>query len=129
MSRLTLRSDSKEVFHGSRGLARAPLRGGSALGWLVLVAVAVPLLAGCGLFGGQSRQCREKQGYEDARSVPPLKNADGTPVQATRNALKIPEVAPTAQVRGAGDPCLDEPPSFYPGRPKPGQGGSEAKKE
>jgi hypothetical protein len=121
MSRLMLRSGSEEVSYGRSGDGSARRRRArSTLRAVVLVAVAVPLLAGCGLFGGRSKQCREKQGYEDARSVPPLKNADGTPVQATRNALKIPEVPPATQARGPGDPCLDEPPSFYPGRPKPG---------
>lgn len=88
---------------------------------LVVVGVAAPLLAGCGLFGGGAKKCHDRQVYEQAQSVPPLKSADGTPVAATRNALKIPEVAQTAKARGPGDPCLDEPPSFNPGRPKPGQ--------
>lgn len=101
-------------------------RGGAVLRALVVAGVAVPLLAGCGLFGGRSKKCHERQGYEAAESVPPLKSADGTPVQATRNALKIPAVSQTAKERTAGEPCLDEPPSFYPGRPKPGQAGAKA---
>ena len=105
-------------------LTSLPILRAPATRVLVLAGVAAPLLAGCGLFGGGAKKCHDRQAYEQAQSVPPLKAADGTPVPATRNALKIPEVAQTAKARGPGDPCLDEPPSFNPGRPKPGQAGA-----
>lgn len=90
--------------------------------------VCAPVLTGCGLFRHDAKKCHEKQGYEEAQSVPPLKSADGTPVQATRNSLKIPEISQTAKAAAPTDPCLDEPPSFYPGRPKPGAAAAEKKK-
>lgn len=107
---------------GSFAGPEASARRAARLRVSVVLAAAIPLLAGCGMFGGGTKRCHERQPYEAARSVPPLKSADGAPVPATRNALKIPEVAQTARERGPADPCLDEPPSFYPGRPKPGQG-------
>lgn len=80
---------------------------------------ATALLGGCALFDGNA--CHEPQPYQQARSVPPLKVPEGLAAPATRTALRIPEGEPTARPRGPGDPCLDEPPSFYPDRPKPGR--------
>jgi hypothetical protein len=81
---------------------------------LVLTAAGV---SGCRAFAAN---CEEPQEYQAAVSVPPLKVPEGLNAPQTRGALKIPEVAETAKPRGRGEPCLDEPPSFYPGRPKPG---------
>lgn len=82
---------------------------------LVVVALA---LGGCASFGDE--KCHEPQEYQAAESVPSLKVPEGLSAPQNRGALKIPDVGDTARKRGPGDPCLDEPPSFYPGRPKPG---------
>lgn len=116
MPRLTV-----PTMHPPASASRTCHRSRSLRAVLVLGA-ALPLLGACGLFGGRAKACHEPQAYEQAQSVPPLKSPEGTPVPATRSALKIPEVAQTTKERAATDPCLDEPPSFYPGRPKPGQG-------
>jgi uncharacterized lipoprotein len=83
-------------------------------------------LAGCKLMRPESSTCHERQAYESAGSVAPLHAPEGLAQPNTRNALKIPDlpadVAP--RVRGKHDPCLDEPPSFYPDRPKPAAGKS-----
>lgn len=84
---------------------------------LWLAGVATVGLSGCASF---ERNCHEPQAYERAESVPPLQVPEGLTAPQTRGALKIPDVDATARPRGPTDPCLDEPPSFYPGRPKPG---------
>ena len=96
---------------------------------LILVAAALALpfaLAGCKLMRPDTASCHERQPYESAGSVAPLHAPEGLAQPNTRNSLKIPDlpadVAP--RVRGRHDPCLDEPPSFYPDRPKPGAGQS-----
>ncbi|MCZ8131570.1 MAG: hypothetical protein O9284_09745 [Steroidobacteraceae bacterium] len=77
------------------------------------------LLAGCSAFDRNA--CHDRQPYQAAEAVPPLKVPEGLAAPSTRNALRIPEVQAEPKRRSAGDPCLDEPPSFYPDRPKPGQ--------
>ncbi len=79
--------------------------------------VAATGLSGCRLF---AENCHAPQDYQSATSVPSLKVPDGLNAPQTRGALKIPDVPVSGRKRGAGDACLDEPPSFYPNRPKPG---------
>lgn len=83
---------------------------------VALVAVATGV-SGCKVF---AENCHEPQDYQQATSVPPLKVPDGLNAPPTRGALKIPDVPQAARARTAADPCLDESPSFYPNRPKPG---------
>lgn len=85
---------------------------------LVLAAAASLALTGCASIGGEN--CHEPQEYQVATSVPSLQIPEGLSAPQTRGALKIPDVGDTARKRGPDEPCLDEPPSFYPGRPKPG---------
>jgi hypothetical protein len=94
---------------------------------LALAAAASLALTGCAGFRGES--CREPQAYQSADSVPSLRIPDGLSAPQNRGALKIPEVGETARPRGPGEPCLDEPPSFFPGRPKPGAGPAAAPAE
>lgn len=86
----------------------------------LLAAAASLALTGCASLGGEN--CHEPQDYQAATSVPSLQVPEGLSAPQTRGALKIPEVGETARKRGPDEPCLDEPPSFYPGRPKPGAG-------
>jgi hypothetical protein len=86
-------------------------------GLVVAVAAALALTGCAGLRGGN---CHDTQPYQLAKSVPSLQVPEGLSAPQSRNSLKIPDVDATARPRGPGDPCLDEPPSFYPGRPKPG---------
>ncbi len=79
--------------------------------------VAATSLSGCRLF---AEDCHAPQDYQTATSVPSLKVPDGLNAPQTRGALKIPDVPTSGRPRGAGSACLDEPPSFYPNRPKPG---------
>jgi hypothetical protein len=86
---------------------------------VIAVAVGASLvLTGCAAFRGEN--CHAPQAYQAADSVPSLRVPDGLSAPQNRGALKIPEVGETARPRGPGEPCLDEPPSFFPGRPKPG---------
>jgi uncharacterized lipoprotein len=80
--------------------------------------LALLALGGCKLFKGAS--CHEPQAYETARSVPPLQVPAGLESPATKSALKIPDLKTPERKRGATEPCLDEPPSYYPGKPRPG---------
>jgi hypothetical protein len=87
------------------------------------VLVPVLLLAAAGVSGCRAfaENCHEPQEYQTAVSAPPLTVPEGLNAPQTRGALKIPDVPEqTARARGPDEPCLDEPPSFYPGRPKPG---------
>jgi hypothetical protein len=83
----------------------------------VLAAAASLALTGCASF---REDCHAPQEYQAAVSMPSLQVPEGLSAPQNRGALKIPDVGDTARKRGPGDPCLDEPPSFFPGRPKPG---------
>lgn len=85
---------------------------------VVLATASAFTLAGCASLRGGD--CHAPQAYEAAVSVPSLRVPEGLSAPQNRGALKIPDVGDTARRRGPGDPCLDEPPSFFPGRPKPG---------
>jgi hypothetical protein len=87
---------------------------------LCLIALAA-VLAGCHRHGVRDEPCTAGQQYLKAQSVPPLRTVDGLAAPNTRNALKIPEVTAPLRARSVRDGCLDESPSFFPGRPKPGQ--------
>jgi hypothetical protein len=92
----------------------------AALRLLAGIAIGA-LLASCH-FGRASRDqlCNVGPRYERAQSVPPLRTADGLSAANSKNALKIPDVPTTLKLRTKREGCLDEPPSFFPGRPKPG---------
>jgi uncharacterized lipoprotein len=85
----------------------------------ILLVVAAAGLGGCHLLRGES--CHAHKAYETAQAVPPLHAPEGLAGPNTRNALHIPDVPLPAKPRAASDPCLDEPPSFFPDRPKPGK--------
>jgi hypothetical protein len=103
-----------------------PAHGGARR--LVLVAVAAGTALGIGGCRSFRENCHAPQEYQKATSVAPLKAPEGLAAPSTKGALKIPDVAATARARTKGEPCLDEPPSFYPDRPKPGGGGKKGKK-
>jgi hypothetical protein len=88
----------------------------------ILCLIALPAVrAGCHRDGVRDEPCIAGQQYLKAQSVPPLRTVDGLAAPNTRNALKIPEVTAPLRVRSMREGCLDESPSFFPGRPKPGQ--------
>ena len=87
-----------------------------------LILLSGLLLGGC----ANNRYCLEKQGYEGAGSIPPLKSADGLQIPQSAGALIVPEPPPPAErvpfgqtVKNAkGEEkvaCLDLPPPI----PKP----------
>jgi hypothetical protein len=87
---------------------------------LCLIALAA-VLAGCHRHGVRDQPCTAGPHYLNAQSVPPLRTVDGLAAPNTRNALKIPEVTAPLRAHSMREGCLDESPSFFPGRPKPGQ--------
>ena len=92
--------------------------------WLVAAACALPLLAGCGLTSKLGitpsvDTCRDAQAYEAASEVPALQVPAGLDSPSARGALKIPVLDAAERRRAAGEPCLDQPPPYYPGRPRP----------
>ena len=89
---------------------------------------ALTLLALGALLGGchwrhavRDEPCGRGEPYTRAQSVPPVKSAEGLSPPNTRNALKIPDVPTAMKPRLRSEGCLDQPPSFFPGRPKPGE--------
>ena len=83
------------------------------------------LLVACGALGGchhglRAAPCTAGEPYTRAQSAPPVRTAEGLAAPNTHNALKIPETTAPVRQRSSADGCLDQPPSFYPGRPKPG---------
>lgn len=91
------------------------------LGGLLLL----PLLGGCGfmervgLLGSGIATCQEPQAYEAAAEIPPLQVPAGLDTPPARVALKIPTLDVPERKRAANEPCLDQPPTYYPGRPRP----------
>ncbi len=91
--------------------------------------IAIPLLLVSGfVLGGcaNNRYCLEKQGYENAGSIPPLKSADGLQIPQSAGALVVPPPTASTQripfgrlektANGADKvECLDRPPPM----PKP----------
>jgi uncharacterized lipoprotein len=63
--------------------------------------------------------CRDAQAYEAASEVPALQVPAGLDSPSARGALKIPVLDAAERKRAAGEPCLDQPPTYYPGRPRP----------
>jgi hypothetical protein len=89
------------------------------LGATAVAVGAVAVLPGCAAF---RENCHAPQDYQAARSNPPIQVPEGLAAPPTRGALRIPDLPEdaSARERGPGDPCLAEPPSFFPGRPRPG---------
>lgn len=88
-----------------------------------LALLGLPLLGGCswiGLGGGPDKSCHEVQAYETAQEAPPLQVPAGMDAPSDRAALKVPPLDKPERKRAGSEPCLDEPPTFYPGRPRPG---------
>jgi uncharacterized lipoprotein len=83
-------------------------------GWKVLC--LVPLLAtlgACHSWRLTSKSCHGKQGYMQAKSVPPLTVPSGLDHPDTTNALRLPTLnEPPPPPRHGSEPCLDEPPPF-----------------
>lgn len=82
---------------------------------VLLLAVLVVLLSGCGLWrkGGV---CKDPTGYQGSAEIPPLRVPDGVEPMNGRNVLKIPEPKGTKTRRDDGR-CLDEPPPFVVEKP------------
>lgn len=92
--------------------------------WLAAATCALPLLAGCGLASKLGitpgvETCRDAQAYESAPEAPALQVPAGLDAPNARGALKIPVLDAAERKRAAGEPCLDQPPTYYPGRPRP----------
>jgi uncharacterized lipoprotein len=92
--------------------------------WLIAAGCALPLLAGCGLASKLGitpgvDTCRDAQAYESAPEAPALQVPAGLDSPSARGALKIPVLEAPERKRAAGEPCLDQPPTYYPGRPRP----------
>lgn len=92
--------------------------------WLVAAVAALPLLTGCGVASKLGitpgiETCRDAQAYETAPEVPALQVPAGLDTPAARAPLKIPVLEAAERKRAASEPCLDQPPTYYPGRPRP----------
>lgn len=88
-----------------------------------LAMIGLPLLGGCswiGLGGGPDKSCHEPQAYETAQEAPSLQVPAGMDAPSDRAAIKVPPLDKPERKRAGSEPCLDEPPTFYPGRPRPG---------
>ena len=88
-----------------------PGRKTGAFAW----ALAFLPLCGCASLGHGHKQrpvCKEPAVTGDVRNVPPLRVPPGLDAPDTRNAIKVPPLAATAQPRSPADPCLSDPPSF-----------------
>jgi uncharacterized lipoprotein len=89
---------------------------------------ALPLLGGCGfmqkvgLLGSGIETCSEPQAYESAQEIPPLQVPAGLDSPAAKGALRIPALETPERKRADNEPCLDQPPTYYPGRPRPTAG-------
>jgi len=82
------------------------------------------LLAGCGLASKLGitpgvETCRDAQAYESASEAPALQVPAGLDSPSARGTLKIPVLEAAERKRAAGEACLDQPPTYYPGRPRP----------
>ncbi len=91
---------------------------------LLVVALGVlPLLGGCKLLSAtfSKETCHEPQVYETAQEAPLLQVPAGLDVPSARGALKVPPLDTPARKLSASEPCLDHAPTYYPGRPRPGQ--------
>ncbi|HEY1726526.1 MAG TPA: hypothetical protein VGF89_13970 [Steroidobacteraceae bacterium] len=104
---------------GSRSQAR------TAVGALLMCAVALPLLSGCTLWnrtfhrGRSAANCTEKPFTGNTASAPPLKVPEGLSAPDTRNAVKIPDLGPQAREMPKLQPCLALPPNFFAKAPAP----------
>lgn len=92
--------------------------------WVAAAVCAVPLLAGCGIASRLGitpgiDTCRDAQAYETATEAPALQVPAGLDTPVARAPLKIPVLEAAERKRAAGEPCLDQPPTYYPGRPRP----------
>ena len=91
---------------------------------LAAAVCALPLLAGCGFASKLGitpglDTCRDAQAYESAAEIAPLQVPAGLDSPASRSPLKIPVLDTPERKRAAGEACLDQPPTYYPGRPRP----------
>ena len=83
----------------------------------VLGVAALLLLGGCHWLS-RANSCHNRQAYQSAQSVPPLKIPPGLDAPETTNALRIPPLnAPEPPRRSGKDPCLDAPPAFKVQKP------------
>lgn len=95
-----------------------------SLRWVAAAACALPLLVGCGIASRLgitpgAETCRDAQAYETAPEVPALQVPAGLDAPTARAPLKIPVLETAERKRAATEPCLDQPPTYYPGRPRP----------
>lgn len=95
-----------------------------SLRWVAVACCALPLLAGCGIASKLGitpgiDTCHDVQAYEAAGEAPALQVPAGLDAPMSRSPLKIPVLEAAERKRAAGEPCLDQPPTYYPGRPRP----------
>jgi hypothetical protein len=96
--------------------------------WLprLMIVLGLVVLGGCSFFHHhfeETNTCNDRQAYEHAMSIPPLKTPAGLSAPDTHAALRIPDLnEPPPPPRSRRDPCLDEPPSYVVPKPvKPPQ--------
>ncbi|MDW8260471.1 MAG: hypothetical protein RML32_13620 [Gammaproteobacteria bacterium] len=80
---------------------------------VLVTVVALSMATGCTRWLRAS-PCDERQPYESAESLPPLKVPPGLDAPDTRGALRIPELNEPEPPRPPGGPCLDAPPRYLP---------------
>ncbi|HZF27047.1 MAG TPA: hypothetical protein VEZ88_12360 [Steroidobacteraceae bacterium] len=81
--------------------------------WLMPLIVGLMTLAGC-----KSLSCNAPPDYGNDDSIQPLNIPAGLDPPDTRNALKVPELKTPDRPRTDAEGCLDDPPSYFPDRPR-----------
>lgn len=77
---------------------------------IITAMLAATALSGCGKRMVSCKQ--DNRDYAGAPELPPLQAPPGLEAPNTRNALRVPPLNVPERVRGADEPCLDEPPPF-----------------
>jgi hypothetical protein len=80
---------------------------------VLLVMLALVVFAGC-----RSFSCNAAPEYGNSDSIPPLKIPPGLDAPDTRGGLKVPELGTPDRPRTDAEGCLDDPPSYFPERPR-----------
>jgi uncharacterized lipoprotein len=79
---------------------------------LAALMVVLAATAGCGVFHGGSRKCREPAMRADVENRPALRLPSGLDAPDRRGAVRIPELDEPEAPRSPRDPCLSFPPEY-----------------